>query len=168
MNSISRFLKKLSILFGRSRFQSELDEEMAFHRAQAERDFIADGMAPETAHYAAMRQFGNATRLKEKSHEVIGFRFEQGWQDCRYAVRQMWRSPGFAAAIIGTLTLGIGATTAIFTLVYSTLLRSLPYPDAGRIIRIYDTRLQGRSTGGLVGASRFFDLAARNSSFQSL
>ncbi|MGA2050205.1 MAG: ABC transporter permease [Terracidiphilus sp.] len=168
MISITRFLNKISILFGRKRFGAELDEEMSFHRDQAERDFIADGMAPETAHYAAMRQFGNATRLKEMSHEVMGFRLEQVWQDCRYAIRQMLRSPGFTTAVISTLALGIGATTAIFTLVYSTLLRKLPYPDAGRVIRIYDTRLQGKSTGGLVGASRFFDLAARNSSFESL
>ena len=77
MNSIRRLMMKLSILFGRKRFIGELDEEMAFHREQAERQFVADGMTPEAARYAAMRQFGNATRLKEKSHEVVGFRGEQ-------------------------------------------------------------------------------------------
>ncbi|MGO9340769.1 MAG: ADOP family duplicated permease [Terracidiphilus sp.] len=168
MGRLVLFLKKFRLLVTRKRFRSELDEEMAFHREQAEREFIAEGMSAEAARYAAMRQFGNSTRVKEKSHEVVGFRFELVWQDCRYAVRQMFRSPGFTAAVIGTLTLGIGATTAIFTLVYSTLLRSLPYSEADRIVRIHDVRLEGESTGGLVGASRFYDLASRNNSFESL
>ncbi len=67
MHPVTRFVKKLSMLFGRSRFASELDEEMGFHREQAERAFIAEGMTTEAARYAAMRRsFGNATRLKEK------------------------------------------------------------------------------------------------------
>jgi hypothetical protein len=69
MNVFSRFAKKLAILLGRQRFSRELDEEMAFHREQAEKEFLAAGMTPEASRYAAMRQFGNATRLKEKSHE---------------------------------------------------------------------------------------------------
>src|ERR1700689_4509325 len=121
MNAISQFVMKLARLVGRKRFSSELDEEMAFHREQAEREFIAGGMKPEVAHYAAKRQFGNATRLKEKSHETIGFRSEQILRDCRYALRQLARSPGFSCAAILTLALGIGATTAIFTLVHATL-----------------------------------------------
>ena len=62
MNPITRFMKKLSILFGSERFVSELDEEMAFHRAQMEKEFVANGMTAEGARYAAMRQFGNATK----------------------------------------------------------------------------------------------------------
>jgi predicted permease len=167
MNAVIRFIKRFVLLFQRRRFNADLVEEMAFHREQAERAFIADGMSPQAARYAAMRQFGNTTRMKEKSRLVIRFRFEQTLQDCRYAIRQMLRAPGFAAAVIGTLTLGIGATTAIFTLLYSTLLRELPYPEADRIVNIQDVRLQGQSTGGLVSVPRFFDIARRSKSFAS-
>src|ERR1700685_1154976 len=76
MNPITRFMKKLSILFGRERFVSELDEEMAFHRAQVEKEFVANGMTAEDARYAAMRQFGNATKLTEQSQEAVAFRVE--------------------------------------------------------------------------------------------
>ena len=167
MDVITRLVQKLSVLFGRQRFGRELDEEMAFHHEQAEKEFIAVGMTPEAARYAAMRQFGNPTRMKERSHELVGFWFEHVWQDFSYAIRQFLRSPGFAAAVIGTLALGIGATTAIFTLVYATLLRSLPYPAADRIVSIRDVRLQGQSTGGLVSVPRFFDLRTRSKSIES-
>ena len=66
MNLFTVFAGRLSILFRRDRFRSELDEEMAFHREQAEKDFVASGMAPREAHFAAMRQFGNATQLHEQ------------------------------------------------------------------------------------------------------
>ena len=165
---LNRFAKKLELLFARGRFRGELDEEMAFHREQAAKELMAGGMTPEAARYAAMRQFGNATRLREKSHEVVGFRGEQILQDCRYALRQLTRSPGFALTTVLTLALGIGATTAIFTLVHSTLLRSLPYADGDRIVNISDVRLRGRSTGGLVGVPRFFDIRARSKSFENL
>jgi putative ABC transport system permease protein len=168
MNAAIRFMKKLVLLFRRNRHSADLDEEMAFHREQAERELIASGMAPKAAHYAAIRQFGNATRIKEKSHETIGFRGEQVMRDCRYALRQFARSPGFSCAAILTLALGIGATTAIFTLVQATLLRRLPYPEADRIVNIRDVRLHGRSTGGLVGVPRFFDISARSNSFEQV
>jgi predicted permease len=164
---IEKLARKVAILFGRKRFRRDLDEEMAYHRAQAEQELVDGGMTPESARFAAMRQFGNATRLKEHSHEAVSFWFEHLWQDFRYAIRQLMRSPGFAAAVVGTLALGIGATTAIFTLVYATLLRSLPFPEADRIVRIHDVRLQGQSTGGLVGAARYYDLEARSKLFES-
>ena len=97
MNALSRFGKKLSILFGRKRFSSDLDEEMSYHRQQAEQEFIAAGMSGKDAHYAAMRQFGNATRAKESSHEVVGFSVESVIQDVRYALRQLASNPGFTA-----------------------------------------------------------------------
>jgi predicted permease len=164
----ARLLRKLALLFGRNRFRSDLDEEMAFHREQAERELVSGGMTREHARSAAMRRFGNTTRLNEQSHEVVGFTLEHLAQDCRFAIRQIFRSPGFAAAVVGTLTLGIGATTAIFTLVYATLLRSLPYPDADRIVRIEDVRLQGQSTAGLASVPRILDIEARDKSFENI
>ena len=94
MNAITRFVKKLTILFGRKRFSGELDEEMAFHREQAEREFVASGMTPEAARYAAMRQFGNAARIREKSYELPGFKVETVVQDLHFALRQLRKNPG--------------------------------------------------------------------------
>ena len=160
--------RRMAMLFGRDRFRSELEEEMAFHRAQTEQQFVADGASAETARHAAKRQFGNETRLREQSHEAIGFRFESIGQDVRYAVRQMMRAPGFTLAVVLTLALGIGANTAIFSAVEATLLRPLPYPDAERIVNITDQRIQGVSTGGLVTVPRYFDLKARSRAFESV
>jgi hypothetical protein len=100
MNPIARFMKKLSILFGSERFVSELDEEMAFHRAQVEKEFVANGMTPEAARYAAMRRFGNATKLREQSHEAVAFQLETVVQDLRFGLRQWTRNPGFALAAV--------------------------------------------------------------------
>ena len=160
--------RKLALLLRRDRFRSELDEEMAFHRAQTQSELEAAGMTAKQARQAAKKQFGNQAKLREQSHEIVGFRFESLWQDVRYALRQLMRSPGFAFTAVLTMALGIGATTSIYTLVYATLLRGLPYSEADRILHIEDVRLQGRSTGGLVGLPRFFDVSARNRSFESL
>lgn len=168
MSQVSGFFRRLWMLIRRERFHSELDEEMAFHREQAEKEFAADGMAPKQARQAAQRQFGNTPKLREQSHAMVAFRLESLWQNLRYAIRQLMRSPGFALTVILTLALGVGATTSIYTLVYATLLRDLPYPDGNRIVSIQDVRPHGRSTGGLVGVPRFFDISARSKSFESL
>jgi macrolide transport system ATP-binding/permease protein len=139
MNSIFRIVKKLSILFGRGRFGSELDEEMAFHREQAEREFIAGGMTPETARYAAMRQFGNPTRVKERSHETVGFTFETVLQDLHFALRQLRKNPGFAATAVLILALGIASSVAIFAFVDAALIKPLPYMDSPRLAVLYES-----------------------------
>src|ERR1700688_3881138 len=105
MGAVSRWVKKLSLLMGRGRFRSELDEEMEFHRLQTEKELIAGGMKPDEAHYAAMRQFGNATRMRELSQETVGFRFETVAQDLRFSLRQMRKNPGFAATAVLILSL---------------------------------------------------------------
>jgi macrolide transport system ATP-binding/permease protein len=139
LNSIARFAKKLSLFFGRNRFNSELDEEMAFHRAQAEKEFIGGGMTPVAAHYEAMRQFGNATRMKEKSHEMVGFKVETVIQDLRYALRQLRKNPGFAVTAIVILALGIGASVAIFAFVDAALIKPLPYPNPTRLVAVNES-----------------------------
>jgi predicted permease len=161
-----KFLNKLSLLFGRRRFHEALDEEMAFHRAQAERDFVAEGMMPEEARYAAMRQFGNGTRIKERSHAVIGFRAETVAQDVRYAIRQLWASPGFTIVILLTLALSIGANSAIFSVINGVLLKRLPYEQPERLVRIF---LSSSSYPKFpLNPFDFRDYRARSQSFESM
>jgi predicted permease len=136
MNPFSRFMKKLSILLGRKRFLNELDEEMAYHRAQAEQEFIATGMTPDAARQAAMRQFGNVTRLREQSHQAVTFSLETLAQDARFAARQMLRAPGFAITAIVTLTLGITANLIVFGVLQALVLRPLNVPDAGKVMSL--------------------------------
>lgn len=166
MNAISRLVKKLSILFGRGRFGRDLDEEMAFHREQAERESIAAGMTPEAARYAAMRRFGNLTRVKEKSHEVVGFSFESVMHDVRYALRQLASNPGFTAVITLTLALSIGANSAIFSVIDGVLLKPLPYPHAEQIVRLFLSNAEYPKFP--LNPFDFLDFRARNKSFASM
>lgn len=133
MSWLTNSFRRLALLVRRDRFRSELDEEMAFHRAQVEKEFRADGMTREAARLAAMRQFGNATRLKEQSREIVGFRFESVLEDVRYAMRQLRRNRGFTIVILLTLAIGIGANTLIFSVTNTLMLKPLPYKDADRL-----------------------------------
>ncbi len=139
MNIIERFLRKTSILFRRSRFRSELDEEMAFHRAQAEKDLIARGVPPTEARQAAQRQFGNATQAREQSHEVVGFRAETMLQDLRFTLRQLRKNPGFGLLAIGILALGMGVSVAIFGFVDAALIQPLPYANPNRLVAVTES-----------------------------
>jgi macrolide transport system ATP-binding/permease protein len=139
MDALGRFFRKLGILFRRERFGTELEEEIAFHREQMERELIDGGMKPEEARFAAMRRFGNATRLKEQSHEATGFAAESVWQDLRFAVRQLRKSPGFAATAVVVLALGIGASVAIFSFVDAALIKPLPYKEPARLVQLFES-----------------------------
>jgi macrolide transport system ATP-binding/permease protein len=136
MNFLEKMLKKVAILLGRERFQSDLDEEMAFHREQVAHDLEAGGMSPEEARYAAMRQFGNATHLKERSQIIMGFRAETVAQDARFAIRQIRKYPAFAVTAILMLALGIGASAAIFAFVDAALIQPLPYAQPNGIVDV--------------------------------
>ena len=132
----AQFLRKLPFLFGRKQFRSELEEEMAFHRAEAEKAFVAGGMSPAAARYAAQRQLGNVTRLREQSEEAVGFRMETVLQDLRFALRQMRQSPGFALTAVFILALGMGVSVAIFGFVDAALLEPLPYAAPDRLMDV--------------------------------
>jgi macrolide transport system ATP-binding/permease protein len=131
-----RISRKLGMLFGRRRFRDELDEEMAFHRAEAEKALLAEGMTREEARSAAARQFGNATRLREQSHEIVGFRSETVLQDARFALRQLRWNPAFALTAIVILAMGMGVAVAIFSFVDAALLRPLPYAAPNRLVDV--------------------------------
>ena len=136
MDAIARFFTKAGMLLRREKFNSELEEEMSFHREQKENELREAGAAPEVAHQTAAREFGNPTRLKEQSYEVIGFRFETVWQDLHFALRQLRRSLGFTLTAVLMLALGIGACVAIFAFVDAALIKPLPYKDPTRLVDV--------------------------------
>jgi putative ABC transport system permease protein len=148
---------------------ADLERELRYDLELEEEEQREKGLSAEEARYAARRAFGNPTLIREQTHEAWGTaQFECFWQDVHYALRQMSRSLGFTLVAVLTMALGIAATTTMFTVVYSTLLRSLPYPQSERIVAIHDTRIAGRSAGGLMTGPRFYDIEARNRSFSSL
>ena len=136
MSFLSNAFLKMSFFFRRNRFHSELDDEMAFHREQAEKDFIAAGMPPQQAHFAAMRQFGNATQLREQSHGLVAFRWETVAQDLRFALRQLRHDVGFALTAVFILALGMGVSVAIFAFVDAALIQPLPYVAPNRLMDV--------------------------------
>src|SRR5271155_2451272 len=139
MDSIARFFRKLGFFLRREKFDSELEEEMAYHREQQEKDMQSDGMTPDAAQHAAKRQFGNEARIKEQSREVVSFSAEGVVQDSRFALRQLRKNPGFAVTAVLMLTLGIAACLALFAFVDSALIKPLPYKDPARLVGVYES-----------------------------
>ena len=169
MDRVRAVASRCLAVFRRGTIGQEVDEELSGHLEMAAEEYRRRGMSEAEARLKALQDFGGVTQVRET------VRLREGWpwiehlrRDVGYALRQMRRSPGFAAVVVGTLALGIGAATAMFTLVWSTLLRPLPYPAAQRIVAIHDVRIEGTSTGGLMSMPRFYDLRDRNRSFASL
>jgi len=114
---------------------------MQFHLDQQIAENIASGMRREDARYAAMRAFGNPTVLKEDTRDTWGWIWlHEIGRDLRHGVRMLRKNPGFSSVAVLTLTLGIGATASIFSVVDSVLLRRLPYRDPSRLVSVYEDR----------------------------
>jgi predicted permease len=168
---IMRLRQELSFiirrLVHRRRAERELDEEIRAHLEMEIEQNIADGMSPEEARLAARRSFGSVAIAKEDSRAMWGLAsLEILWQDLRYGARMLLKHKGFTLVAILTLALGIGANTAVFSVINAVLIRSLPFAEADQLVMIWETQPDVR---GPVGSyPDFQDWRAQAQSFQGM
>ncbi len=120
---------------------ADLERELLSDLDVEEEEQRARGASPAEAHYAARRALGNRPLIREQTHEAWGWSpFGRLWQDVRYAFGQLGRSPGFTSVCLITVALGVGANAAMFSVVEGLLLAPLPFPEASRLVFLWQTR----------------------------
>lgn len=162
-----KFLQSLRVLFFRKKLETDMAEEMREHLERRTEANLAAGMSPDEARFAAQRQFGGVDQLKEVARQ------ERGWpwldallRDLRFAVRQLVKSRGVTAVVLLTLGLGIGASTAIFSVVHALVLSPLQYRDANQLVQV-QSHHPDHGASGLAPAT-FGDVVAGGDSFAAL
>jgi putative ABC transport system permease protein len=162
-----KLLFRLRALFRRKSMQGALEEEVQSHLRMAAQERMAQGESAEQARIAALREFGNVGLVKEVTRDTWGW----GWletflRDLHYGVRQLGRNPGFTTIAVLTLALGIGANTAMFSVVNTILLHPLPYKNPDQLVRLFST--EGKLRNVLLSGPDFLQVKAQNQTFQQV
>jgi putative ABC transport system permease protein len=160
---------RLRALFRRKSVEAEMDDELRFHIERRVEMLVQSGVPRDEAGRRARLAFGGREQIKEECREARGVSFlETLWQDIRYGLRTMRRSPGFTATAVITLALGIGATTAIFSIVSPLVLEPLPFRDPSHLVTVLETN-KGEGLDWLtVTPSNFLEWQRRSTAFESM
>jgi predicted permease len=167
----SRWLYTLTLrlrsLFGRQVVDRELQEELQYHVERKTEDYLRRGMSAQEARRTALMELGGLEQAKEKCRDTRKINWIQDFvADLRYGVRLLRKVPGFATVAVLTLALGIGATTALFSVVNGVLLNPLPYPDPGRLIEA--AAKSPPFSESSIAYPNFLDWVSRNHTFETL
>ncbi len=153
----------------RDRDEEDLERELRSHLEVEAEEGRDNGLAPEEAAYSARRAFGNVTAVKENVRQAWGWtKLEQLLRDSVYALRILRHSPGFTLTAVLSLALGIGANTAIFTIVNAVLLRPLPFPDPDRLVHLWESKPERSYFRNVVNGFNFLDWRDRTRSFEGM
>ena len=153
--------------WSRAQRDDELDQEIQSHLQMATQDRIESGKSRRDAEAEARRELGNEGLIREATREVWGVAgLERLLQDLRYGIRVLWKNPVYAMVSIFTLALGIGAGTAIFSVVYGVLLHSLPYNKPEQIVRMYEVGPKGNRMS--FADPNFADMHGQARAFQGM
>ena len=163
------FLRKVRALLRGAKLDRELDAEVRFHIEMETEQYVRRGMAPDAARRLALRSFGPMERLKEETRDARGLSWlEHLAQDVRYGARTLLKNPGFAALAVVTLGLGIGANTAIFSVINGVLLKPLPYANGDRLVLIEQSAPLTSVPAVGVSIKELYDYRAQLASFEGL
>ena len=170
---MARWLARLRILLQslvrRNRLEHELQEEFQYHLERQIAEGVNAGMTPAAARQAALRAMGAIENSKEACRDERSATFvSHVLRDLRYAARALRRSPGFALLAIGIMALGIGANTAVFSVINAVLLKPLPYPGADRIVTVSTANVVTGERNPLVTLANFRDWRAQSTSFEAM
>jgi predicted permease len=171
MPSPHAFGMRIKMLFARSRAARQLSNELQFHLDQEIAANLAAGMSPSQARSAALRSFGNPGLVREQARATWSWAsLEALTRDLRYGVRTLLRSPGFAVVSVLVMALGIGATTSLFTMVSSVLLRPLPFRDPANLVMLYEHFRDAKGGDGFnsVAPGDYRDWRAQTHGFEDM
>lgn len=160
---------RLMNLVRRPQFESEMNDELQFHIEMQTEYWVSSGMTREEARRRALVEFGGLEQTRENCRDTVGIRLANDMvSDLRYAVRTLVRAPGFTAVVVLTLALGIGANTAVFSVVNTLLLQPLPYAEPDRLVMVWQQDTDAGLTQAQVAWADYFDWQQKNSTLDSL
>src|SRR6476659_6909985 len=167
--NFSTLKRRWRALIHKRAVEQDLDNELQFHLDKDIAENIRSGMTAEDARYEALKAFGGVEQSKEEARDARGVRMiENVFEDARYSLRLLTKSPAFTFVVLLTLALGIGANTAIFSFANGILLRPLPYPQSDRLVVVDETAPKRNVTSMSVSYPNFLDWQQQNTVFEGI